>query len=67
MLEEGMEKTKTPLDSICPIIHICEQPHQGQALATAAGQVFTKPQLINMAYHAIFVSGLLTNARREWK
>eukprot|EP00957_Ditylum_brightwellii_P127831 9748824-Ditylum_brightwellii.AAC.1 len=67
MLKEGMEKIKTPLDSTCPISHIWEQIQQGQALATAAGQPFTKPQLINMAYHAIFILGLVTEAYRDWK
>eukprot|EP00957_Ditylum_brightwellii_P010021 756374-Ditylum_brightwellii.AAC.1 len=60
ILEEGMEKIKTPLNSTCPISHIWEQIQQRQALATAACQPFTKPQLINMAYHAIFVLGFTT-------
>eukprot|EP00957_Ditylum_brightwellii_P018880 1419662-Ditylum_brightwellii.AAC.1 len=67
MLEEGTEKIKTPLDFTHPINQIWEQVQQGQALATAAGQPFTEPQLINMAYHTIFVSGLITNNCHDWK
>eukprot|EP00957_Ditylum_brightwellii_P062241 4723088-Ditylum_brightwellii.AAC.1 len=65
MLEEGTDKMKVPLDSTRPISCIWEQVQQGQALATAAGQAFIKPQLINTAYHTIFVSGLLMEACME--
>eukprot|EP00957_Ditylum_brightwellii_P206270 15347626-Ditylum_brightwellii.AAC.2 len=67
MLEEGMEKMKISLDSTCLISHIWEQIQQGQVLANAVSQHFTEPQLINMAYHAIFVSSILMDTCRDWK
>eukprot|EP00957_Ditylum_brightwellii_P111209 8480481-Ditylum_brightwellii.AAC.1 len=57
---------KTPLDSARTISTIWEQTTKGQAIAHAAGQPFTDTQLINRAYHCIFVSGLLNEDYYQW-